>query len=527
MVAERVSPAERSSIDAAGLWSASPLALAVFALLFAVALLPVLAMPIPAMVDYPNHLARMHILVRDGTPASHPFYRVTWAFYPNLAMDLVVPRIARLTGVESATRLFLLASQILTVTGACAIEFAVKRRFQVSGFLALMVLYSVPFAWGFVNFQFALGLALWGVAAWITLQDRGWALRLASHTLFVALLFGSHLFALGLYGFTLGMHEMWRARSRHPPLRETVLRFLALALPALLAFGVMRASGGSVGQEGTAWNGQAKLIMAFATLNGYDLWLSAAGTIILVGLTALLALRGAFRPVQSGYWLAAGLACLFVVLPSRLFDTAFVDLRVTVAALLIVPGFIVVSPPSRAWGRIAGAAILGLTVANVSCALAIAAIYRGEYAALLTSFEQLKPGSRVLVGHSGSGKDPPLDDLADYPIYNAATLAVAYADAFVPTLFTSIGKQPVTVIDAYRPLAVPYGGPTPTAILREVAEGRPSDEAPGYTRAWTKDFDYLYVVGPSAPNPMPGLLVPLAASSRFALYRIEKPGPSE
>jgi hypothetical protein len=111
--------------------------------------------------------------------------------------------------------------------------------------------------------------------------------------------------------------------------------------------------------------------------------------------------------------------------------------------------------------------------------------------------------------------------------YNAATLAVAYADAFVPTLFTSIGKQPVTVIDGYRHLAVPYGGPTAMVILRDIAEGRPRLDEPDYTRAWTEDFDYLYVVGPSAPNPMPGLLVPLAASARFALYRIERRRPGE
>lgn len=514
-------PAERPELVPGRPWGNSPLTVALFALLFVVALLPVLTMPIPAMVDYPNHLARMHILVRDGTPAAHPFYRVTWALYPNLAMDLVVPLIARVTSVELATRSFLLASQILTITGAIAVELAVKRRFQVSGFLALLVLHSVPFAWGFVNFQFALGIALWGIACWIVLQDRAWPLRLALHTLFVALLFGAHLFALGLYGFTLGIHELWRARNRNPGLPTTMARFLALALPAFVAFVIMHMSGGAVGQEGTAWNGRLKLLMFFATLNGYDLWFSTGGTVILGGLVVSAAMRDAVRPVQSGYWLAASLAALFVALPTRLFDTAFVDLRVTVAALLIVPGFIVVSPPSRAWGRLAAVAVLGVTLVNLASALTVAAIYRGEYAALVTSFGQVKPNSRVLVGHSGNGEDPPFKDLSDYPIYNAATLAVAYADAFVPTLFTSIGKQPVTVIGAYRHLAVPYGGPTAVAVLRGIAEGRPNDDAPDYTRAWTEDFDYLYVVGPSAPNPMPGLLVPLAASGRFALYRIE------
>ena len=71
-------------------------------------------------------------------------------------MDLVIPQIARLAGVESATRLFLLLSQILIVGGAMALERVVKGRVQVSGFVAVMFLYCLPFAWGFVNFEFGL-----------------------------------------------------------------------------------------------------------------------------------------------------------------------------------------------------------------------------------------------------------------------------------------------------------------------------------------------------------------------------------
>src|SRR5438552_13277239 len=81
-------------------------AIVVFALLAAASLLPVLLTPIPAMVDYPNHLARMYILSQNGTPDANPYYEVAWAFYPILAMDLLVPQMARLIGVENATRLY-------------------------------------------------------------------------------------------------------------------------------------------------------------------------------------------------------------------------------------------------------------------------------------------------------------------------------------------------------------------------------------------------------------------------------------
>ncbi|MGC2715148.1 MAG: hypothetical protein WA366_17380, partial [Pseudolabrys sp.] len=74
------------------------------------------------MVDYPNHLARMYVLVREGTASENPHYQVVWALYPNLAMDLLVPMFAHLFSVETATRVFLLLSQCLIITGALAIE---------------------------------------------------------------------------------------------------------------------------------------------------------------------------------------------------------------------------------------------------------------------------------------------------------------------------------------------------------------------------------------------------------------------
>src|SRR5438105_519688 len=127
-------------------------AIAVLAVLAAVSFLPVLLTPIPAMVDYPNHLARMYILSQNGTPNANPHYEVVWAFYPNLAMDLLVPQMARLMSVENATRLFLLLSQFLIVGGALVLERVVKGRVHLAGFAALMFLYCLPFAWGFVNF---------------------------------------------------------------------------------------------------------------------------------------------------------------------------------------------------------------------------------------------------------------------------------------------------------------------------------------------------------------------------------------
>src|SRR5438445_2564779 len=179
-------------------------------LLFVISLAPVLLVRIPAMVDYVNHLARMHVLVDAAAGRSNPAYVVDSRIYPNLAVDIVVPWLAQLAGVETATRLFLLASQTLVVTGAIALEIVVRGRHQLSGFAALTALYSLPFLWGLLNFEFGCGMALWAIAAWIRYRDSRWQVRIALHTIFVVVLFVIHLFGLGIYGMTIGCYEIIR-----------------------------------------------------------------------------------------------------------------------------------------------------------------------------------------------------------------------------------------------------------------------------------------------------------------------------
>src|SRR6266436_8240261 len=77
-------------------------------LLFVACVVPVLSVEIPAMVDYVNHLAEMHLLVDAAAGRPNPAYEIDWRLYPNLAVDIIVPAAARFVSVETAARLFLL-----------------------------------------------------------------------------------------------------------------------------------------------------------------------------------------------------------------------------------------------------------------------------------------------------------------------------------------------------------------------------------------------------------------------------------
>jgi hypothetical protein len=517
-------------------------AIAVFALLAAASFLPVLLTPIPAMVDYPNHLARMYILSENGTPDANPYYDVAWALYHNLAMDLLIPPLARLISVETATRLFLLLSQFLIVGGALLLERVVKGRVHLAGFAALMVLYCLPFSWGFVNFEFGLGAALWCIAVYLMLVERAWPLRFLVNAVFVAALFTAHFFALGIYGATLGLYELWRACDRRScdrrscdrqacdrqacdrkvSYREAVGRLVMLAIPVVVLFGLMQWTAGSIGSDGTTWALEFKPVWPFRIMNGYSMTVSAATGLALMASLFLAARRGVLKLEPSGIWLAIGFAALYLAIPSSLLGTSFADLRVIPAAVLIVPAFTSLSLPSRRWTMVALAAVTGITLANLAVVYVVWLSYRADYAAIIASFHKIDRGSLVLVGGSGDGDDPPFKELTRYPMFYAPTLAVHYANAFVPNLFTAVGKQPVQPRASVQRLAIPYGGPMPMRVLTAIATGWTSPDLPSFIRTWHRDYDYLYVVGPHAVNPLPDILEEVDSSARFVLYKIRR-----
>ncbi|HET7193128.1 MAG TPA: hypothetical protein VFI98_14610 [Pseudolabrys sp.] len=512
MIADRV-PAFLSSRPAAHVF---------FILLLAAALSPTLLVSIPAMADYPNHLARMFLLSRADGPNPSPFYQIVWALYPNLAMDLVVPFMARFMDVVTATKIFFLLSQLLVVTGAMALERAVKNRIAISGCVALMFLYSLPFAWGFVNFESGLGVALWALAGAIALNEYNWLIRITFHAVSTLVLFAAHFFALGIYGFAIGVHELWRAWSKQRPLNETVSRLLLLGLPALAVMAAMVSTGGVIGGTGTYWFLQYKPLWPIRIMSGYSVVLSAICVVGLIAGIYELAKHRLLRFSSSGAWLAAGFAGLYIAMPSKLFDTSFVDLRIIVAAALIMPAFVTVKLPDMRWRLAAAAGTAAITLANVGIVLSVWLSYRADYAAVIGSFDRIAKKSLVLIAHSGAADDPPLGELTEYPMYHAPVLAVHFADAFVPDLFNAPGKQPVMANPAYRELDIPYGGPVPLAILKAIAEKQKLTNVPRYIRDWPDEYDYLYLLGPRIPNPLPQILEELQGQRRFALYRIRK-----
>ncbi len=473
------------------------------------------------MSDYLNHLARMHLLADAGTANANPYYEISFALYPNLAMDLIVPQLARFLEVERATRFFFFASQVLIVAGAITLEWTIKRRHEMAGFGALLALPSMPFSYGFTNFEFGLGVALFGIASWIACECRRWPVRLAIHALFVCVLFVAHLFALGVYGLVLGLYELRRLSTGPFDAARAAGTVTMLAGPTLVPLLILYETGGAIGTTGNEWGFGWKPLWFAISLNAYNVSLSAGSMAALLVLLGYLAVTRKLKSSGAGKWIAAGFVIAFIAIPFKLFGVKMTDIRIIPAALLILPAFLRFRP-AKPPGSVAGIIVCALIVMNAGYSAYVWLSYRRDYAEMKASFALLQPYSFILVGDSRTG-EVPSTLLTDAPMFRAPTLAVHYASAFVSSLYTIAGTLPVEVRPDVAHLDISgvtesYAPPS-LATLRALANGE-DVEAPRYLRRWPRDFQYVYLLGGHTEHALPGLLDELARYQRFTLYAV-------
>jgi hypothetical protein len=448
------------------------------------------------------------------------FYQINWKLNPYIAMDLIVPQLARIVSVETAARLFYIASQCLIFTGAIAAEYAMKRQHQLAGYTAVAMLYCAPFTLGLLNFEFGLGLALWGVACWLLVQDRTWIIRLVCHSIFVVILFLSHFFALGIYGLTVGLYELWRIHSQAWQLKRLAQMGMILATPAVIMLALMWFSGASIGGSVIEWSLPWKLLSLSVFMSGYSLPLSALCLAVFTIVWLFLRYKNAFVFLAPGKWIATGYLLLYLIVPWRLFDPAYIELRVIVAAILFLPACISFVSKKNWHFYLAASGMTLIAIVLTGKVFFVWHVYQPEYAKMKLSFGHIQPKSRILIGDSWNG-----GSRTDGPMYFAPTLAVYYAGALVPSFFTTPATQNVRLKQEFKRFEVTDSfqyRPVPLDELIAIAGGSSSPASPPFVNHWVSDFDYLYVVGRHISNLMPDLLEELTSSERFALYRIRK-----
>ena len=507
---------------------------ALYATLVAVALYPVLTTALPPLVDYPNHLARAHILAElDANAVLAARYAANWSVIPNLAMDVVLLFLMQFMSVADAGRLFVAMSLVLPVAGVAALRRVLYGHVGLLPAVSVLFLYNHVFAWGFLSYLFAAGLYLLAFAGWLATARWPAMARVCVFSLVSIALFFAHIFALGLFGLSVMSHELWRCACRRPlALKSVAARLTVAGAPFVLpaAFWLLSAvgQGGGLTDYGS-WQHKVRVLLSPVLFHGQALDFQIFVFALLVLVVGILARKIGIAPQMRLPLLVLGVAA--IIMPNWLLGGWGVDFRLPPVLVFLALAAMEFKISRRVAGGCAIVALY-LLVSRVATVQDAWHDFDRQMAELRTAFSVIERGSRVITHQDERAPGAEIPRIMPQAYWNAAALAVIDRDVFIPILFTDPKKQPLAATPAYREIDTPYGRPMPVDQLHEGADPAIADILAGtidekgrhrYWANWPSRFDYLLSFHFGAGgNPLPGVLEQMHEGSFFALYRIRR-----
>ncbi|UCH73183.1 MAG: hypothetical protein JSU82_12570 [Rhodospirillales bacterium] len=490
---------------------------------------------IPALVDYPNHLARIHVIAEIGEdPELAANYDVVWAAMPNLAMDLVVPPLAGVLPLEIAGRVFIALTMLMLIAATAALHRVLHGRIGLWPVAVCLLLYNHLLIMGFLNYLFALGVALALFAAWIVRAR--WPAWLHWTVFPVSLigLFFAHLFGLVVYGICVaayeapGLGQAWRG-ERRVAVRQAVVtawQFLPAAMLVLLTMpeGVERdfLYGPLLAKVRALWSPTLTYlkpidVAVFLFAAAVPLVGAMTGRLTLVRSLRLPLIVLASAAVVMPFWIQGAWGSIW-----------YADLRLPIVlSLLLIAGLHPRNIDARLAVAIlgAGAVLLGGRVAD------IAFEWRrmdADFAEFRTAAQRIERGAAILPVQRRNVPVPAGETRFDFAYWHVPTLAVIDRAAFVPTLFTDPAKQAVRAAPARDRMDTAFGAPIDVALLVESARGTGDDDSASahvairnFWADWPRRFDYVLLTHFGARgNPLPQQLTAIHEGSYFTIYRI-------
>jgi len=475
---------------------------------------------IPALTDNPGHMGRYRIAL-DLATSEHlrHFYSFEWMLIPNLGADLLVIPLAWLLGLETATKVMVMATASLTLLGFLWVAREAHGHIPPTWLFAAPLILGYPFQYGFANFTLAIALAFPALGLWMRLARTGHPrLRAALFVPIALAIWLAHAIAWGMFGLLAFAAEFARqtARGRRLPAATAAaaLHCLPLAAPLVPTL-IWRGSGGdSITGD---WFNIAWKITSFAGVLR-DEWLlfDKAALFVLLGVILVCL---ASRRLAADRGLAIGAVLLFaafLLMPRIMFSSARTDIRLVpyalAAAMLAIRVAPSATPRFAALFAVAGLAFFAARIGGHTVTQwHHDAVYRTELAAL----DHLPRGAR-LASFVGADCTPQwaLSRLDHLP-----AMAIVRREAFSNEQWVVSGAQSVRVLPPW----ADYVDPSQFVTAHRCRpDWRPIAEAlAALPRA---DFDHVWLIRPPPHDPaLVAGWAPLWRHGTSVLYALPPP----
>jgi len=172
--------------------------------------------------------------------------------------------------------------------------------------------------------------------------------------------------------------------------------------------------------------------------------------------------------------------------------------------------------PSGAVQSAAAFVAVSVILINATTVASVWYAYRSDYAEIITSFRLLRADSTILIarGDVEAGR-------INAPMFYSPTLAAHYATAFVPSLYTLSGVQPIRKAASKSRFEIEDSLDYLPTTISQLNSASAGGTAPAHVRGWRADYDYLYLVGDQTAS-IPDHLTSMMRGRRFTLYAIGK-----
>jgi hypothetical protein len=522
-----------------------------FAVILAIALVPILTTEILPLTDVPNHLARAYIINNlSSNETLRSYYATHWDLLRRplsvQSTDFLFPPLYKLFGPFITVRIYVAVTFLLLAGGVAALHAALFGRIGLWPAVSTLFFYNLLLAWGFVSCLFAMGLALLMFAGWISTARWPVLHRLLLFTAATLVLLYCHFFVFATYAVMVGTYELARVRQDSSISKTNRVRTLAIsATPFMVPLGLainslFFSSGGTTfTQFGSIYNKiQAALSPVAMYVNAFDIVFALAILALWLLLRHMRSLRSS--PLTRAPFLA--LLVLAIITPNRLFDVWGADLRLPTFLVLMGIGSSTLELKNR---RQTACFALGLTVLLVFRVGFVCRYwdkYQADFREIRSAMAGIDRGARVmaLMGLHEYRKDPPPNDFAYWQVFS---LAVIDRDVLLPRQFTfgtplEFAGQALDIVSdrptktrpiKWRPRLPAFEKTDAQTIYQAEALGEQLAIFDYFSSTidwsdWPEHFDYFIDLDFGRPeDPVPALLTPIASGSYFTIYRIHSP----
>lgn len=492
-------------------------------------ILPFIGVENIAFIDYPNHLARYHIIENYTQSESlQLFYHLKSGFYPYWGMEGFMKIFVPFIGVDLAGRWFVICSLLTPVIGTLLIARAVHKKISFFTLAACIFIFSEVASWGFVNFLFTLGVAMCAFALWIQTERTNQKIRIISFSLIALIICAMHMISAGFLGLFIGFWELFPIFLARKVTKKDIIKYTRIAIifiPALILI-IMQSSAEFGGQDTFYGPIQYRIqstqspLNFMADLHRGELISMITGVGVLMffiiarknsGKATTPSNPNLFELDTRLLYMAAIFFCLSLIVPFAISGVAYVNLRFPLIATLLLCASVKRLPGKKsAIFTLIFAALLLTKIGWVNNKLSRA---DDEIKELRAAAIIIKKGSRVIPVSRNLTPDEDAT-ISMVPLYYTHTISwlVIERDVLFPYLFSMFN---VGINDDYKDQTVPH------AFAVNI-DNLDTNKANPYAKQWRKNYDYVLLMHFGKPLETPPGTTTVHQGSWFNILEIEK-----